>query len=209
MAPAASHRTASNVREFPRERSSDAELTIAVARGDRQALATIWNRHAQAVRATLFACLGPDHAVDDLLQEVFVGLLRTAATVEDPSRLRSYLLGAAILRARHERRTRGRRARWMTRMEDVVATRVDPGVEGRDGLRALLAILQKLKARDREAFVLRYVQSLPPTEVAEALGVSLATAKRDIARGRERVLAYASDEPALMDYVRHMREASP
>jgi len=149
----------------------------------------------------LFGCLGPDHAIDDLLQEVFVSLLQTAANLSEPHRLRAYLLGAAVRCARFERRTRGRRARWLAAFRQQTSERSDSPVEGRDALRVLAEILDRLQPRVRDAYILRYVEALPPPDVAEALGVSLATAKRDIARGRERVLYYAAKEPALVDYL--------
>jgi hypothetical protein len=45
--------------------------------------------------------------------------------------------------------------------------------------------------------------------VAEGLGVSLATAKREIANARERVLRHAADEPALRDYLEKITGATP
>jgi DNA-directed RNA polymerase specialized sigma24 family protein len=52
------------------------------------------------------------------------------------------------------------------------------------------------------AFVLRYAEDLSPQEVALALGVSEAKARRAITRGRERVLSLAKAEPALVTYLR-------
>jgi DNA-directed RNA polymerase specialized sigma24 family protein len=52
------------------------------------------------------------------------------------------------------------------------------------------------------AFVLRYAEDLSPEEVAIALGVSDARARRAITKGRERVLALGRCEPALLPYLR-------
>lgn len=193
----------SNVREFPRDRVSDAELVERVASGDGQALMLVWNRYAGSVRSALFASLGPDHAIDDLLQEVFLGFFRRASRIENPSALRSYLLGAAVRSATFERRTRARRSRWLglfasdSRIETVHA----PEVEANDVVRALTHVLEQLPERAREAFVLRYVDDLSPAEVAVALGVSESTAKRAIAKGRERVLYYATRDNVLHGYL--------
>jgi RNA polymerase sigma-70 factor (ECF subfamily) len=193
----------SNVREFPRDRLSDAELVERVAAGDGHAVMLVWDRYAASVRAALFASLGPDHAIDDLLQEVFLGFFRRASRIENPSALRSYLLGAAVRSATFERRTRARRSRWIglfasdSRIDNVHA----PEVEAQDVIRSLTTVLSQLPERAREAFVLRYVDDLSPAEVAVALGVSESTAKRAIAKGRERVLFYASRDQVLHGYL--------
>lgn len=195
-------RPLATVTELPRERRGDAELVAAIARGDRGALAEVWRAYAPSVRNALLGCLGADHAVDDLTQELFVSLLRTAGTMKNPSGLRSYLFGAAIRAARHERRTRGRRRRWLELWGREVDEHAPPPVaESRDSLRALERALQGLPERYREAFVLRHVESLPPDEVAAALGVSLATVKRDLARARDHLLIVAEREAALAAYL--------
>jgi DNA-directed RNA polymerase specialized sigma24 family protein len=56
------------------------------------------------------------------------------------------------------------------------------------------------------AFVLRYAEDLSPSEVATALGISAAKARRAITKGRERVLALGRGEPALGAYLRTRSE---
>lgn len=194
---------ASNIREFPRERAGDAELVAKVASGDPQALSVVWERYAPAVRSALYACLGPDHSIDDLLQEVFVGFYRRAGQIQNPSALRSYLLGAAVRSATFERRTRARRSRWLGIFaSDVREVEQAPEAEANDLVRTLARLLASIPERAREAFVLRYVDDLSPAEVAVALGVSESTAKRAINKGRERVLCLAGKDASLSTYLR-------
>lgn len=189
------------VHPFPYERMSDRDLVRHVARGDEEALRAVWYRYSEQVRRTLLGCLGSDHVVDDLLQEVFLSFSQAAARITEPERLRGYLVGAALRQARHVLRTRRRRRYWLaiwswSRPTDTLAP-----VQPRDALRALDGILDLLPTRLREAFVLRYVEGLSPPEVAQIRSVSLATAKRDIARARARVLLHAGREPALARYL--------
>ena len=192
-----------NVRELPRDRIADADLVARVAAGDGQSLNVVWDRYATAVRSALYACLGPDHAIDDLLQEVFLGFYRRAGQIQNPSALRSYLLGAAVRSATFERRTRARRSRWLGLFaSDVQRDSIHaPEVDANDVVRTLVRVLGAIPERAREAFVLRYVDDLSPAEVAIALGVSESTAKRAIAKGRERVLFHASQDPVLHAYL--------
>lgn len=182
---------------------TDADLVVAVVEGNKAALRAVWDRYLAAVRSTLHACLGDDHAVDDLAQEVFLSFYRSAARIREPSALRAYLLGSASRLASTEIRMRSRRRRWYhlfhwSSMEgQVVRT---PEVE-RDALRSLRDVLAKIPDRERQAFVLRYVEDLSPTEVAQALGIPKGTAKRAISEGRRRVLVRARQEPALAQYL--------
>lgn len=193
----------SNVREFPRDRTTDAELVGRVASGDGQALMLVWDRYAPAVRSALYASLGPDHAIDDLLQEVFLAFYRRASKIENPQALRSYLLGAAVRSATFERRTRARRSRWLGLFasDHRIESSYSPEADASDVIRCLTRVLEQLPERAREAFVLRYVDDLSPAEVAIALGVSESTAKRAIAKGRERVLVHALRDPLLHGYL--------
>lgn len=190
------------VRAFPRRRCTDAELVLALSRRDPEALRAVWDRYASMVQAALVSGLGSDASIDDLAQEVFLGLYRRAPKLRDPSALRAYLLGSAVRIAAFERRTRARRSRWlgMFASEATRARTSYPDVEDRDSVRALHRILESVAERPRMAFLLRYVHELSPASVAIALEVSEATAKRAIARGRARVLRLAAREPALRDY---------
>jgi len=201
---APAHSPSANVRQFPKERYSDAELVEALARGDGDALRAIWRRYAKAVRATLLAAMGPDAAIEDLTQEVFLGLYRRAHQLRDPKALRPYLLGSAVRIAAFECRSRARRRRryGLHAMEEPQPAVGHPDVEERDAVRALQRILDSVPERPRMAFLLRYVQDLTPRDVADALEISETTAKRAIARGRKRVTTLAAREPALRDYLR-------
>jgi RNA polymerase sigma-70 factor (ECF subfamily) len=197
----------SNVRPFPKERFSDAELVMAVGQGDHQALDIIWRRYAPAVRSTLYSALGPDHSIDDLIQDVFISLFRCASRLKNPSALKAYLLGSAVRIAAFERRTRGRRTKWLGVFQQLgfdSTERQLPEVGQGDLLVALRRVLDQVSERPRMAFILRYVEDLTISEIAVAMATSEATAKRDVARGRARVLLLASREPSLCDYLKYL-----
>ena len=48
----------------------------AAARGDAHAIAVVWDRYASLVRSVLRGALGPDLVVEDLLQDVFIALVK-------------------------------------------------------------------------------------------------------------------------------------
>ena len=186
--------------------TSDADLVEAVAEGNKAALHAVWSRHVSAVRATLRACLGDDAAVEDLAQEVFLGFYRSAGRLREPSALRPYLTGASVNAASLEIRSRTRRRRWYRLFHFWSRDPIhSPSGDDSDALRSLRELLTRIPSREREAFVLRYVEDLTPGEVARALGIPVGTAKRAISEGRRRVLLRAQREPALVPYLRQER----
>ncbi len=194
---------ATALRGVPCAPLSDAEVSLAIGRGDRAALGLAWDRYSSAVRRWLLARLGSDQSIDDLLQEVFLGLWRSAPRMTEPAYLRAYLYAIALKLVALELRGRSRRGRWfqLTRSGELPEIPWSPTiVEERDSVRALNDLLQSLEARERTSFLLRYVEELSLPEVALALGVSQATAKRLLSRARERVLSLALTEPALAQY---------
>jgi RNA polymerase sigma-70 factor (ECF subfamily) len=196
-------RKPAGVTRLPVNRLSDAELVRAVVRGDREAGGLLWDRHAQAVKGALRSALGPDQEAEDLTQEVFLRFLRAARTVRDPDAVQSFLVGIAYRVAVSE--LRRRKVRSVVRLslggELPDAGAPDPEPEAREALRALYRLLDRLRVRDRMAFVMRHIRGMPLPDVAQALGISEATAWRAASHAKTRVLALAHTEPALEQYL--------
>lgn len=188
---------------FPAERLGDAELVRAAAQGDPDAVAVIWQRYASLVRGVLRGAIGPDHAIEDLVQEVFVGFLRGAKNIHEGAALRGYLIGVAVRLAALELRRRKVR-RWVTLTPTGVLPERSEGPtdsEGREALKALYRVLDGVSQRRRLAFVLRHVQGLEILDVAASLGISESTARRELERARNYVFKRGEREPALKPYL--------
>jgi RNA polymerase sigma-70 factor (ECF subfamily) len=82
-----------------------------------------------------------------------------------------------------------------------------PDAEARQSLGRFYAILDRLSALDRAAFVLRHVEGMKLEEIGEALGVSLATVKRHLDRAGEVVSRHVERDPALSAYAVRSRGA--
>lgn len=185
------------------DRAGDAQLVEAAARGDRTAMAEVWDRYSDFVRRVLHGALGRDSAVEDLTQEVFLAFVRGAKTVSDGAKLRGFLAGVAVRLAAMEIRKR-RVRRWLTLSptgdlpEQAAPTR---DRDGQEVLAALERVLSGMNQRRRMAFVLRHVQDLEMLEVAAALSVSESTLRRELLRAKQQLLRGAGREPALADYL--------
>ncbi len=193
----------SAVAKFPHERLGDAQLVLDVARGDRAALGAVWDRYAKLVRSVLFRSLGSDAGVEDLLQDVFFAFFRGAAQIREGAALRGYLVGVAVrLAALELRRRKVRRWVGLSPTGEVPDIAVPPeDSEGREALRALYRVLDRLSDRRRLAFVLRHVQGLEVLEVARALEISESTARRELNKAEQQLTALARREPELARYL--------
>jgi len=202
-----------NLAELPLDSIGDAALVAALLQGSDRAATAIWHRYAPVVRRTLSRSLGPDQELEDLLQEVFIGFVKSASKLEEPNNLRSYLVSIAFRIAAMEIRKRKVR-RWVTLtgsgdVPDTPSPQYQP--DELRALRALYRILDGLAARDRLVFVARFVEGMQIDEAAASLGISKATAWRAGKAALSRVLAEAQREPALAAYVKHtlLQEEAP
>lgn len=181
---------------------SDATLVASTVAGDREAMAVIWDRYSGLVRGVLYGALGPDQAIEDLVQDVFLAFIRSAGRVQDGAALRGYLATVAVRLARMEIRKRKVR-HWVGltptgELPDLAVLPLD--VESREALRALHRVLSRLSDRRRLVFILRQVQGLEILEVTEALGISESTLRRELGVARDFIKNAATGESALSGF---------
>ncbi len=190
----------------------DQALARAFADSDPRAPAALWDRYSVLVRGLLRRMLGPSADVDDLVQDTFIGLVRTLPGLREPAAFRSFVVGTALRVARGElRRRRVRRFLALTPTGTVpdIAQEGGSDPEARRAVKRLYEVLDGVEDRGRIAFILRYVEGYELAEVAVAIDCSLATAKRVLAKVEERVNAIARREPLLAPYVVDEAQSSP
>lgn len=191
------------VRALPHAFADDPALVRALVARQPAAAAAAWDRFSPLVRGLLWQSLGAFSDVDDLAQDVFLHFFRRIPDLRDPNALSSFIVGITIRVARGELRRR-RLRRWLRLSDDGALPDVPTAgadIDAREALLRLYAILDKVDDEARLAFVLRYVQGLELTEVAEALGCSLATAKRRIAKANQRVAVHARGDRSLEPFL--------
>jgi RNA polymerase sigma-70 factor (ECF subfamily) len=177
-------------------------LVDALARGEPWAAQQVWERHSGSVRRLMARALGPRPDVDDLTQEVFMRIFSRIGVLREAGALREFVMAVAVNVLKGELRRR-----WVRRkvslsdsgsVPEIETPAVDP--EAREALRRCYAILDKLGARERAAFVLRYMEERTLDEVATGLGVSLSTAKRLVLRASERVSKHVGKDEGLRSF---------
>jgi RNA polymerase sigma-70 factor (ECF subfamily) len=190
----------------------DAGLVRAIWDGDPRAPRVLWDRHARMVYRILRRSLGQQHEVEDLVQEVFLSLFKRLPTLREPKALPAFLVTITTLTLRHEMRRR-----WVRRCMTLGAKQdidhdprvVHPNPEARQAVSRFYSILDRIGREERIAFVLRFIEGMELTEVAAALGLSLATAKRRLAHARARLNHHIAKDPGLAAYLSGIDEESP
>lgn len=143
--------------------------------------------------------LGNKTDADDLTQDVFITLFAKINTLQDPSALRSFVYSIAVRVAKRELSKRWLRHTlmpWKDQRDNVVVVADD----AREAVRHLYAILDRLSARERTAYVLRHIEGLNLEETAAALDVSLATVKRILAKAAAVVDPAVAADATLQEY---------
>src|SRR5580658_1153986 len=183
--------------------AADAALVRAAWGGDRQAHVAIWRKYMALVRSKIGRSVGGQD-VDDHVQEVFLRLFEHLPQLRDPGALRSFIIGITLRVGGTE--LRRRRCRWWLtitptgELPEPPPSR-DDGSDVREVLARLLAVLGRLSPHSSRVFELRYVEEKELTDVAKAMKISLATAKRHLARASACFFAMAEREPALAHLV--------
>jgi RNA polymerase sigma-70 factor (ECF subfamily) len=151
---------------------------------DARAPGQLWDRYSPAVRRLLGRTLGTSLDIDDLTQEVFLRVFVRLPALREPTALRPFVLSVAANVLKWELRRR-----WVGRRVRLSETGTLPD-----------EILDGLTARERIAFVLRYMEEMTVHEVATTLSVSASTAKRWVNRGAAKVAERVGEDPELRDF---------
>ena len=176
----------SAARTVPPE-ATDRELLDRYVDGDETAFAALAARHTPMVLGVCRRALPTVQDAEDACQAAFLILARKARSGGWQPSIANWLYTTARRVAAKALRTAERR----TTRESRVARPADPSaldqMTGREAFAALDEELDRLPPRYREPLVLCYLQGLTRDEAAVRLGVSPATLKSQLDRGRKRL----------------------
>lgn len=160
----------------------DRSLAAAAATGDRDALETLLERHADLVHAVCRRVTGDHHDALDAAQEALVAVARRIGTYDGRARFTTWLYRVAVNAALDEVRRRKRRPRAEGDGLPEPATR--SFTDAVDARLDVDAALGALPPEFRAAVALRDLCDLEYAEIAETLDVPVGTVRSRIARGR-------------------------
>ncbi|HSM71677.1 MAG TPA: sigma-70 family RNA polymerase sigma factor [Anaerolineales bacterium] len=164
---------------------SDEVLAIQVARGDSAALETLYDRHAPTVLAIALRVLGERAAAEDILQETFWRLWKSAGTYQSQrGSFTGWLFRIARNLAIDVYRRRNVRPQTLENLgaeESVFENIPDPDNDVADqaqsGLRnqQVRDALSSLPREQRQVIELAYYYGMTRQEISEATGEALGT----------------------------------
>jgi RNA polymerase sigma-70 factor (ECF subfamily) len=187
--------------------ADDATLASALIAQDLRAPRVAWARFAPMVHRMLKRAFGQPHDLEDMVQDVFMCLFRKLPGLRDRGALKAFVVAITVKTIQYEIRGRRMRARFRTApASDVDSPEHDhsaeqPDAAARQALRRFYSILERLNARERTAFVLRFFEGMELTEVASALQISLSTTKRLLDKAGKRVTRLVERDPGLAAYL--------
>jgi RNA polymerase sigma factor (sigma-70 family) len=161
----------------------DTLLAVRCQLGERAAFDDLIRRWALPLRRYVQRVVGDSESADELVQDIWLGVLQGIGRLQDPGRFRSWLFGIAHRRLMDRLRGRyGAPASGSNAADEIAADLPDPdrSLEARELERGL----QRLPPFEREVLSLFYLEELSLAEVAQVLAIPVGTVKSRLFRAR-------------------------
>src|SRR6185295_2573563 len=176
------------------QESSDEALLASAAAGDNAAIEELFRRHGDRVHRILvrLRCCG-SRDLEDLVQNTFIEVQRSAARFDGRSSVGTWVVGIAMnlvrQQARRESRHRAAMAVMAAEPSEDRGKRPDEWAAQRELVGRLQVVFQSLPTDLRIAFTLVDIEGLRGVDVARALRVPEGTVWRRLHEARLRLRA--------------------
>lgn len=180
--------------------SSDEDCLAAISRGNEQALANLFDRYNRILFSFITRILSERQDAEDVLQEVFLQVWRTAGTFDERrGRAFTWLVTLARSRAIDRLRSAAVRERAITEtLDDLTGPESEPSalddaqlMEKREVVKSAL---RKLPREQTETLLLAYFAGLSQTEIAERTTTPLGTVKTRMRSGLAKLRNILADQ---------------
>lgn len=177
---------------------SDEELMLECRKGDMSAFELLVRRYQDALVNYIYYIINDYHRAEDLAQETFLRVFKSASRYEPKASFKSWLYTIATNLSRNEIRNRARRNTYF--LEDMVDegqdvyhsefmtdTRYQPDIlyEKKERQQLIKKALKQLPENQRLALTLVTYQELSYEEISEILNCSIGAVKSLIHRARQ------------------------
>jgi RNA polymerase sigma-70 factor (ECF subfamily) len=183
--------------------TEDIELVRRCQAGEERAFELLFLSHRKQVTGLVYRMLGPSPELEDLVQDVFIQVLRSLGTFRDEARFSTWLYRVALNVVLMHRRAAGRRPRWVD--EQHAAPAVDAGPSAHDTLEtrrrvaAFYALLERLSEKKRAVFVLHELEGLTPARIAEIVHAPVLTVRTRLFYARRELARWIEEDPLLAE----------
>jgi len=176
----------------------DAELMAEVAKGDTSVFREIVERYKNQVMSTVYRFTGDYCQAEDLTQEVFVRVFKSAKRYEPKAKFKTWLFRIVVNLCLNYRRDRARKctqpfdAPLSGRDGEVVRDVRGPNgdipevaLEKMELKRMVREAIDDLPENQRLAIILQRFEEMPYREISEALDISLSAVESLLFRARQ------------------------
>lgn len=162
---------------------ADELLVVRCQLGERAAFDALIRRWSAPLQRYAMNLTRDAALADDLVQDIWLRVLRGLNRLRDAAQFRAWLFGIA-----HRTFADRLRERYALSLDvsvdlDAVAA-ADDGNDDEDRVRALAGGLERLPLVEREVLTLFYLEALPLADIATALGIPVGTVKSRLYRAR-------------------------
>ena len=189
----------------------DADLLRAVAQGDEESLAAIYDRYRTILFGLLFRILGNRAEAEDVLQEVFVQVWQRARDF-DENRGKAFTWLVTLARSRAIDRLRSLDSRSRTieaatkESADAVGDAIEDAINNERG-EVVRAALKELPEEQRAALLMAYFDGFSQSEIAERTNTPLGTVKTRMRTGMTKLREVLA--PRVRDWLCNGRTLMP
>ena len=182
---------------------ADEELVSLVERGDAEAFAMLYDRHARPAYSLAYRMMGEKQAAEDLLQDALLKAWRAAGSYR-PERgsVRTWILSIVHNRAIDQLRSLASRRRTQERVE-ASAPKSQPSEAFSEAWRnsqreQVREALRGLPPEQLKVLELAYFSGYTHQEIAELLGLPLGTVKGRMRLGLKKIRSYFESRDAVV-----------
>lgn len=168
--------------------TTDAAIIVRVLAGEKEAYATLVDRHFASCARYARRMLGNVQDAEDAVQEAFVHVYTALPRYRERDRFRAWLFRILVNQCRSHERRRARHKRRFVHDDVATESAAAPPAHDDPHLRdALQCALDTLEPRLREALLLKYGEDLEYEEIARMTGASVSALKMRVKRARDAV----------------------
>ncbi len=166
---------------------SDIELLRAIAQQNHEALAELYQRHAQKVYNTALNLTQNVEDAEEVTQDVFVRVYKKAHQYEQRSQVSTWIYRITVNHSLNQIKKSKRHPNPSELAAEAAVDFVHPGVrlQQKENAQMLYRCVEQLPSRQKAAFVLSYIQGLPRQQVADIMQTSLKSVESLLQRAKQ------------------------
>ena len=173
---------------------NDAFLVGSIVNGDKEAVRELVERYGKALSAVLQRALGSSADADDVFQETWIRVIRSAHSYDPEQKFSAWLFAIAWNQVKN--RWASRRPGEAVELASLVSRERTPEENALEADRAerIRTLVGRLPERLSQAVMLRYFEELSEKDVAERLGIPVGTVKSRLHNGLRKLAAAMDGE---------------